>query len=96
MPQPPRPYRHRDLGFVVDLGGWQAVANPLGVPLAGPSARMLARGYHLAALQANRGRTAVDWLFSAATSRPAVQLGLVPGSAVPLQTDAPELVRLHR
>ncbi|MFC6581170.1 NAD(P)/FAD-dependent oxidoreductase [Planomonospora parontospora] len=91
-----RPYRHRDLGFVVDLGGWQAVANPLGVPLAGPPARMLARGYHLAALQANRGRTAVDWLFSAARSRPAVQLGLVPGSAVPLQTDAPELVRLHR
>ena len=30
-----RPYRHRDLGLVVDLGGMQAVARPLGVPLTG-------------------------------------------------------------
>ncbi|MEU0487373.1 NAD(P)/FAD-dependent oxidoreductase, partial [Streptosporangium sp. NPDC006013] len=30
-----RPYRHNDLGFVVDLGGAAAAANPLGVPLSG-------------------------------------------------------------
>jgi NADH dehydrogenase len=30
-----RPYRHRDLGFVVDLGGAQAAANPLRIPLSG-------------------------------------------------------------
>ncbi|MEU4244708.1 NAD(P)/FAD-dependent oxidoreductase [Actinoplanes sp. NPDC026619] len=87
-----RPYRHRDLGFVVDLGGWQAAANPLHVPLSGPAARAVTRGYHLTALPANRFRTAADWLFTAAGSRPAVQLGLVPGPAVPLDTDAPELV----
>jgi NADH dehydrogenase len=87
-----RPYRHRDLGFVVDLGGWQAAANPLHASLSGLAARVVARGYHLTALPANRFRTAADWLFAAAGSRPAVQLGLVPGPAVPLDTDAPELV----
>lgn len=30
-----KPYKHRDLGFVVDLGGWQAVANPLHIPMSG-------------------------------------------------------------
>jgi NADH:ubiquinone reductase (H+-translocating) len=41
------------------------------------------------ALPANRVRTAADWLFTAVGSRPAVQLGLVPGPAGPLP---PELV----
>lgn len=91
-----RPYEHRDLGFVVDLGGWQAAANPLHVPLSGLPARVVARGYHLTALPANRVRTAADWLFTAAGSRPAVHLGLVPGRAVPLDTDAPELVHPSR
>ena len=31
-----KPYKHRDLGFVVNLGGWQAVANPLHIPISGP------------------------------------------------------------
>ena len=30
-----RPYRHHDLGFVVDLGGVKAAADPLGVRLSG-------------------------------------------------------------
>lgn len=30
-----RPYRHHDLGFVVDLGGHQAAASPLGSPCRG-------------------------------------------------------------
>lgn len=88
-----RPYRHRDLGFVVDLGGWQATANPLHVPLSGLPARVVARGYHLLSLPANRARTAADWIFAAVGSRPSVQLGLVPGAAVPLDTAAPELIR---
>nr|WP_221383150.1 FAD-dependent oxidoreductase [Actinoplanes polyasparticus] len=87
-----KPYRHRDLGFVVDLGGWQAAANPLHVPLSGLPARIVTRGYHLTALPANRFRTVADWLFTAVSSRPAVQLGLVPGPAVPLDTDAPEVI----
>jgi len=91
-----RPYRYRDRGFAVDLGGWQAAANPLGVPLSGPLGRAVTRGYHLTAMPANRLRTATDWLFSAVGSRPAVQLGLVPGAMVPLDTDAPETVQPPR
>jgi NADH dehydrogenase len=80
----------------VDLGGRQAAANPLHLALSGLPARVVTRGYHLTALPANRVRTAADWLFTAAGSRPAVQLGLVPGPAVPLDTDAPELVHPSR
>ena len=55
-----RPYKHHDLGFLVDLGGTQAAANPVGVPLAGLPAKVLTRGYHLLALPGNRTRTAAD------------------------------------
>jgi hypothetical protein len=56
--------RHRDLGLVVDLGPWTAVARPLGVPLWGPAAAVVTRGYHLLALPsaAGRIRVLVDWL----------------------------------
>ncbi|MCW2503257.1 MAG: dehydrogenase [Actinomycetia bacterium] len=87
------PYKHHDLGFVVDLGGWQGAANPLGVPLSGPPARAITRGYHLLSLPRNRIRTVSDWAFSAFGSRPAVGLGIVRGPAVPLDTAAPELTR---
>ncbi|MEV0428579.1 NAD(P)/FAD-dependent oxidoreductase [Micromonospora sp. NPDC050495] len=88
-----RPYRHRDLGFVVDLGGWQAAAAPLQVPLSGVLARAVTRGYHLAALPAGRARVATDWLLNALGSRPAVSLDLVPAAAVPLETGTPETVQ---
>ncbi|MCA1219301.1 NAD(P)/FAD-dependent oxidoreductase [Streptomyces sp. 8L] len=81
-----RAYRHNDLGFVVDLGGAQAAADPLGVPLAGPLAGAVARGYHLAAMPGNRVRVAADWLLDAALPRQAVQLGLVRSGAVPLES----------
>ncbi|MGW0189968.1 FAD-dependent oxidoreductase [Streptomyces sp. NPDC003362] len=86
-------YRHRDMGFVVDLGGTQAAANPLGVPLSGPLAGAVTRGYHLAAMPGNRVRVAADWLLDAVLPRQAVQLGLVRSWAVPLDTASPELVR---
>ena len=86
-----KPYRHKDLGFVVDLGGYQAAANPLGIPLSGLPARVVTRAYHLYALPTYRARTAADWLFTALTDRPPVHLGLVPGPSVPLDSDAPEL-----
>ncbi|MEU7057762.1 FAD-dependent oxidoreductase, partial [Streptomyces sp. NPDC046197] len=88
-----RPYHHRDLGFVVDLGGVQAAANPLGVPLSGPPASAVARGYHLAAMPGNRVRVASDWLLEWVLPRQAVQLGLVRSWSVPLDTASPELVR---
>ena len=86
-----RPYEHHSLGFAVDLGGAQAAANPLGVPLTGLPALAVTRGYHLAALPANRARTVAAWLFAAAGRRPDTQLGLVPASAVPLDTASPEV-----
>ncbi|NYJ73599.1 FAD-dependent oxidoreductase [Allobranchiibius huperziae] len=61
-----RPYRHRDLGLVADLGGTQGVAKALGVPLTGPIAKVTARGYHLFALPsaAAKVRVATDWLYA--------------------------------
>ena len=73
-----KPYKHRDLGSVVDLGGWQAVANPLHIPLSGPLANVITRGYHLYALPANRLRVATDWLNDIIEHRQFVQLGLIP------------------
>ncbi|GAB1326513.1 NAD(P)/FAD-dependent oxidoreductase [Streptomyces sennicomposti] len=90
----PRPYRHRDLGFVVDLGGARAAANPLGVPLSGLAAGAVTRGYHLAAMPGNRVRVAADWLLNAVLPRQAVQLGLVRSWSVPLESATPELARV--
>ncbi|WP_112468899.1 NAD(P)/FAD-dependent oxidoreductase [Streptomyces triticisoli] len=89
-----RPYRHRDLGFVVDLGGTQAAADPLGIPLSGPVAGAVTRGYHLAAMPGNRVRVAADWLLDAVLPRQSVQLGLVRSWSVPLDTASPELARV--
>ncbi|WP_242606462.1 NAD(P)/FAD-dependent oxidoreductase [Protofrankia symbiont of Coriaria ruscifolia] len=75
-----RPYRHRNLGFIVDLGGTAAVADPLGVPLSGVPAAALTRMYHLRALPCltNKTRVAADWLLGAFTPRQIVQLGFLP------------------
>ena len=83
-----RPYKHHDLGFLVDLGGTQAAANPVGLPVGGLPAKVVTRGYHLLALPGNRIRTAADWLLDAALSRQVVQLGLVPPTAVRLDCTA--------
>ena len=84
-----RRYRHHDLGFVVDLGGTEAAANPLGLPLSGLPAKIVTRGYHLLAMPGNRIRTAVDWLLDATAGRQTVELGLVRAAAVPLETAEP-------
>jgi NADH:ubiquinone reductase (H+-translocating) len=83
-----RAYRHHDRGFVVDLAGAKAAANPLGVPLSGLPAKAVTRAYHLAAIPANRVRIACDWLLDAVLARQAVQLGLVRAAAVPLEADS--------
>ncbi|MFD8225766.1 FAD-dependent oxidoreductase [Streptomyces massasporeus] len=88
------PYRHRDLGFVVDLGGAKAAANPLGVTLSGVPAGVVTRGYHLAAMPGNRVRVAADWLLDAVLPRQAVQLGLVRSWSVPLDTSSPEVAQV--
>jgi NADH dehydrogenase len=84
-----RPYRHHDLGFVVDLGGARAAANPFLVPLSGLPAFAITRGYHLLALPGNRARTLTDWVVEALMPRQTVQLGLVRSGDVPLNVEAP-------
>ncbi len=85
-----RPYRHHDLGFVVDLGGAKAAANPVGLPLSGLPAKAVTRGYHLLTIPANKIRIATDWVLDALASRQVVQLGLVRSGAVPLTADTPD------
>ena len=72
-------YRHRDLGFVVDLGGFEAVASPFGVSLGGLPGLVATRGYHLLALPANRNRIRVslDWLFDWVMRPQVAQLGFL-------------------
>jgi NADH dehydrogenase len=74
-----RPYRHPDLGLVADLGGFDAVARPLGIRLTGPVAKVVARGYHLYALPAtsNRVRVAADWAFQSLLPPDETQLSVV-------------------
>ncbi|MYX05543.1 FAD-dependent oxidoreductase [Streptomyces sp. SID8375] len=91
---PPRAYEHHDLGFMVDLGGIQAAANPLHIPLSGPLAGAVTRGYHLMAMPGNRIRVAADWFLDAVLPRQAVQLGLVRSWSVPLDTETPEVARV--
>ncbi len=64
------PYRHHDLGLVVDLGGPDAAATPLGIRLKGRPAKLVTRGYHLLAMPTlrRRARVAADWLLTG--SRP--------------------------
>jgi NADH:ubiquinone reductase (H+-translocating) len=84
-----RAYKHHDLGFVVDLGGLDSAANPLGVPLSGPIAKAVTRGYHLLSMPGNRVRVAADWLLDAVLPRQGVQLGLVRADAVALDSADP-------
>ncbi|MFD4639912.1 NAD(P)/FAD-dependent oxidoreductase [Lentzea sp. NPDC058436] len=85
-----REYRHRDLGFVVDLGGWQAVANPLGVPLTSLPAKAVTRGYHLMDLPYGRVRTAANWITELGAGRQITHFGVVPDRGITLaQADLP-------
>ncbi|SED09260.1 NAD(P)/FAD-dependent oxidoreductase [Streptomyces melanosporofaciens] len=92
----PKPYKHHDLGFTVDLGGAQAAADPLHIPLSGPIASAVTRGYHLMAMPGNRVRVAADWLLDAVLPRQGVQLGVIPPWAVPLDTESPEVAQTVR
>ncbi|MFI9235350.1 NAD(P)/FAD-dependent oxidoreductase [Streptomyces sp. NPDC053079] len=75
--EPLRPYVHKDLGLVVDLGGKDAVSRPLGVQLTGLPAQAVARGYHLMALrtQVAKVRTVTNWLLNAAAGDDYVRTG---------------------
>ena len=72
----PQPYKHRDLGFLVDLGGL-AAANPLNIPLSGPAANALTRGYHLYTMPGDRMRALTDWTLNAVTSMELISFGVI-------------------
>ena len=71
-----RRYAHHDLGLVADLGGRDAVANPLGVPLTGVPAKVVTRAYHLLSVPgaANRVRLVTDWALGALLAPQTVRL----------------------
>ncbi|MHA5047717.1 NAD(P)/FAD-dependent oxidoreductase [Streptomyces sp. SD15] len=77
--QPTTPYRHRDLGLVVDLGGHDAVSKPLGIGLKGVPAQVVARGYHLLALRTGtaRFRTGANWFLNAVAGDDFVRTGFL-------------------
>lgn len=76
--EPALPYRHHDLGLVVDLGGVRSVARPLGYDLRGLPAQVITRGYHLNALPTMRarGKAAANWLTHALLGEDFVRVGL--------------------
>ena len=84
-----RPYKHRDLGFLVDLGGLAAAANPLHVPLSGPPANLVTRGYHLTAMSGNRMRVLTDWTLNGITSPESTSLAAIDAPSVPLDVNEP-------
>lgn len=73
------PYKHRDMGLVVDLGPGFAVANPLGVHLSGRLAKVVTRAYHTYAVPrgVNRWAISLTYATNAVTPRPLTLLGLV-------------------
>ncbi len=85
-----RPYKHHDEGFVVDLGGLAAAANPLKVPLSGPPANAVTRGYHLSAMSGNRMRVLADWTLNAITPPEETSFGMISAGSVPLDPDEPQ------
>ncbi|QMU76542.1 FAD-dependent oxidoreductase [Streptacidiphilus sp. PB12-B1b] len=74
-----RPYYHRDLGLVVDLGGADAVSKPLGIELKGVAAQGVARGYHLMALRTNvaKVRVMTNWVLNATAGDDFVRTGFL-------------------
>jgi NADH dehydrogenase len=84
-----RPYKHRDLGFLVDLGGLAAAANPLHIPLSGPPANAITRAYHLSAMAGNRLRVATDWTLNGITSPESTSLAVISAKSVPLDVNQP-------
>jgi NADH:ubiquinone reductase (H+-translocating) len=81
-----RRYEHHDLGFLVDLGGTAAAINPLKIPLSGPPASVITRGYHLWVMSGNRARVLTDWTLNAVTPPEVTSFG---APSVPLDVNKP-------
>jgi NADH dehydrogenase len=84
-----KPYKHHDEGFLVDLGRAAAAANPLNIPLSGPAANAVTRGYHLSSMSGNRMRVLGDWTLNAVTPPEAISFGVISAESVPLDVNEP-------
>jgi NADH dehydrogenase len=84
-----KPYRHHDEGFLVDLGGAAAAANPLNIPLSGPAANAVTRGYHLSSMSGNRLRVLGDWTLNTFTRPEAISFDVISAKSVPLDPNKP-------
>jgi NADH:ubiquinone reductase (H+-translocating) len=84
------PYKHHDLGFLVDLGGLAAAINPLHIPLSGPPASVITRAYHLYSMSGNRLRVLTDWALNGVTPAEITSLGLISAESVPLDVEHPD------
>jgi NADH dehydrogenase len=84
-----RPYKHHDLGFVVDLGGLAAAANPLNIPLSGPPASAVTRAYHLITIAGNRARVLADWGLNVILPAEVTSFGVIGPESVPLDPHQP-------
>src|ERR1700727_2633367 len=60
------------------------------VPLAGPVANAVTRGYHLSAMSGNRARVLADWALNAITPTEATSFGVISAKSVPLDVDNPQ------
>ena len=84
-----RPYKHHDLGLLVDLGGLAAAANPAKIPLSGPPANVVTRAYHLIAMAGNRTRVLADWGLNVITPAEVTSFGVIGPGSVPLDPHQP-------
>ena len=84
-----KPYKHHDLGFLVDLGGLAAAANPLNIPLSGPPANVVTRAYHLIAMAGNRARVLAEWGLNLIVPAEVTSFGVIGPGSVPLDPDQP-------
>ncbi|HYX57441.1 MAG TPA: NAD(P)/FAD-dependent oxidoreductase [Streptosporangiaceae bacterium] len=84
-----RRYKHHDLGFLVDLGGLAAAANPLNIPLSGPTASVVTRAYHLIAMAGNRARVLAAWSLNVVVPAEVTSFGVIDPGSVQLDPDQP-------
>ena len=82
-------YKHHDLGFVVDLGGLAAAANPLKIPLSGLPASVVTRAYHVIAMAGNRARVLADWGLNVIAPAEVTSFGVIGPGSVQLDPDQP-------
>ena len=73
----------------MDLGGLAGAANPLHVPLSGPPANAVTRGYHLSVMSGNRMRVLTDWILNGITSPEPTSVDVISAESVPLDVDKP-------